>query len=540
MPNNQRKIRLQVYSEIGLKQSLSSGEEAFILRSVSNNNTATKNINIPKAILILGLGDDPKYLETLLNKYHKQNIPIYYIENDDFLKQMSAEYLANIPSYLKRINKEDLEEILQHKTLIIQYQQADTLFPSFWWSIINKIEIYQDNASSFQKTTEKTLFLVSSEKNLLHFELTNAFQNAGFKIIHIEKDCTHLNLKTLIYQHKPSLYFSLNCEGFGTFGEKFFLLRELGVECASWFVDNPWNIITLLKSKFWQELYLFCTDNSLIPDLKKLGTKNITHLPLACDSDIFKAKSENQDSLFKFDKNKDSLKNSFKNHESRLIFVGNSAFPNKVGFFSGLKIPIEIEREAEQFYTNSQGERPDFFWWLKKLNIQLSLNNKNFRLAAFGADNSSALWRMNCINALSLYNPLVYGDSAWKNLLPPSVKVNPPVDYYSQLPTLYKKSMFTLNATSFLLPQGLNQRCFDVWSSGGFLITDYHKGMDIFPSDMVKRISFHKKNEILPLLDSFLENSKLYFELKDEWNALILKEHSYKQRIDCILKQIFD
>lgn len=401
------------------------------------------------------------------------------------------------------------------------------------------------------------IILVSTEHSLLHVELHRAFQQLGYAVSALPPRNNEKSLARLLCDpnlEPPALFLSLNCEGFGALGENFYLLKQAGVPCASWFVDNPWYSLSGLRAPFWKELNLFCTDKSFITPLKACGAAKVEHLPLAVDPQVFFPPAQ-------------------KLPEFPLLFVGRSAFPGKSGFFAGLSVPHDLHSEALSLLE--QGNRPDFNWWSVQLGLtgqpagrkpglqsgnsqyvegvdsclqtmhpapgtpdanQLWLG-KETRLAGLGAENASAAWRTGCLKAALLFKPVIYGDPGWHDLLPAGVQVHEPVDYYHGLPQLYAAARFTLNATSLLLPAGLNQRHFDVWAAGGFLITDATPGLDIFPQELVKAVSFRKSSEI-PQLLMWLNNSSEYLELKKAWREEILARHCYCHRVRQMLESL--
>ena len=324
----------------------------------------------------------------------------------------------------------------------------------------------------------------------------------------------------------PALFLSVNFHGLDKHGDVFAVFRSKGVPVAIWLVDNPWNLLSGLRTDFWKEAHLFVTDPFFISGLKAHGARHVSFLPLATDPALFSPghRSENpQQTRFP------------------VVFVGRSAFPDKNRFFIGQSIPENLEAEANTALAS--GTRPDFSWWLKKLKLD---NNSlwpgsAFRKASLGAEEMSLLWRAECLRQAAAIGLLIYGDAGWTDILPSNgvTKLLGPVDYYTSLARIYACAPFSLNMVSFLLPHGLNQRHFDVWSSGGFCIMDACPGLDIFPPELVAPISFRDPTQIPAIVERFIQAPEEKRTLTALWRKTILAEHTYDVRMQSLLRSLF-
>ena len=158
----------------------------------------------------------------------------------------------------------------------------------------------------------------------------------------------------------------------------------------------------------------------------------------------------------------------------------------------------------------------------------------NVRDSGFRAEQTGTIWRTETLKFAG-NNLTVFGDEGWREFLP-EVDLRKPVDYYTVLPTIYSNSAIVLNMTSPLLPNGLTQRNFDVWAAGGFLLTDKTPGLSIFPDELVQECSFGTPSELPQLCDKFLADPQLRIALSKKWREIILKNHTYQNRICNILK----
>ncbi len=220
------------------------------------------------------------------------------------------------------------------------------------------------------------------------------------------------------------------------------------------------------------------------------------------------------------------------------MFVGRSVFPTRKGFFAGLQPPQEQWDRAQAML--GRGGRPHFHWWSEEVGVpwpQGFWPGKQARLAGLGAEESSRLQRALCLSAGARAWPTtVFGDAAWKELVPQLQDLRPPVDYYGSLPGVYRSAGFSLNVTSLLLPAGLTQRHFDVWAAGGFLLTDATEGLSIFPQELVEPVRFSAPADLPAVLAQLEGKPSLKRDLAIVWRAEILSRHTYAARIAAVLQ----
>lgn len=350
-----------------------------------------------------------------------------------------------------------------------------------------------------------------------------AFEKRGYQVFPID----HENLgrhpgsalpELLANYGVPDLFFSVNFKGLDHFGLGANILREAGAKVAVWMVDNPFNLLPAVKSAYWKDARLFVTDHTFIGPLVTEGAKWVTHLPLAACPELFQAEG----SLLEY------------SHDlvTRLVFVGRSEFPKKKRFFAGLTPNHRILEEAMQML--SRGERPHFHWWQQYIRARLWPGNE-VRHVGVGAEVVGYAWKVRCLAAAGP-EAIIFGDEKWGQIKDITAETRPLLDYYADLPAVYRSAAVSLNVTGMQLPAGLTQRHFDVWCAGGFLITDANPGLQIFPNDLAKAVTYKTPGDIPLLFDRFKEESEEKATLREAWRKHILTDHTYHNRVDTILQ----
>lgn len=495
-----RPERLRVENELGQPRTLAAGEEQFA-RAGSG-----------ESILILGLGPEPGLLADILPSEN-----VSYLECPAFAEQMPRKWEAAIPGQWRKLAPEELSPDFLASCTILVYSPAQRLFPSFWGPVLAGVRLGLDGENAPQALSDE-IWLPARDSDLLTRELEHAFAAHGQKTTRIAPETAIHQLPEMLAQNRPKLYFSVNFRGLDPHGEIFYLLREADVDVVVWCVDNPFHLLSGLKSGFWRELLLCVTDEWFMEPLNSHGANTVMHLPLAGWPELYRNKARPVEH----------------DAEGSVVFVGRSEFPDKRGFFSGLKVPDALLDEA--IARMDKGQRSDFSWWADKFGIDRMWPGREVRRAGYGAEQSGKLWRTACLAQAAEAAPLtIYGDRKWESLVPLARFLRPPIDYYGPLPFVYESALCNLNMTSFLLPSGLTQRHFDVWLAGGLLLTDATPGLSIFPEELVREVNFACPRRIEGLVNKWSGRPEARKQLISDWRSLILAEHTYYRRMERVL-----
>ncbi|HAS87985.1 MAG TPA: hypothetical protein DCS48_01565 [Desulfovibrio sp.] len=487
----QRPERIRIKNESDQLQSLPEGERYF------------QDLGGSGDVLFLGLGPNPN----LTAKLFPQTKILYYLECPKLTAQLPEWY--TVPARFKQINAENAD-LSKFRTIL--YTPGKRISPTFWEPLLSRLTV--NRAGVMRQKRNKTVWIPGDDNSLLVPELCRAFAAEGFSYRVIEPDAMRKELLSLLSTELPEIVLSVNFNGFDNAGETFFMLREAGVKVAVWMVDNPFHILSGIKSTYWRKVPIMVTDHWFIPVLTQHGAQKVGHLPLATDPEIFNTQLRPYPQL-----------------DDRTVFVGRSSFPVKDNFFSGCSFNINEEKAALKAIENQV--KPDFEWWAKRDGLAKFWPGSEVRNSGFRTEQSGLLWRI-----LSLQNAgaklTVFGDKGWEKYLP-ETDLREPVDYFTALAGVYAGAGISLNMTSPLLPYGLTQRNFDVWAAGGFLLSDHTPGLSIFPEALLAHCTFSTPSEIPAKIEYIKSHPQLKKELSKKWHALITKEHTYKNRVRKIL-----
>ncbi len=465
-------------------------------------------------VIFLGLGPEPDKIPEWFDLPDDETF--FYLECPDFVGQVAG-WLDRVPANFQPMKVEDFTVASSARAHVVRYLPAQKAFPSFYGPLTARLAL-EDRA---RPKLSRTVWLPVGDDALLVEELARAFADAGWRVVRIDHEALGKHpgkvLPDFLQEGVPDLFFSINFRGLDHFGLGQAILREAGVKVAVWMVDNPFNLLTGVKTEAWRELNLFVTDHSFIGPLIENGARRVTHLPLAASPSLF------QDG--------GNLPDHARDIQGKLVFVGRSRFPDQEKFFAGEAVPEDAAVLVEEATGTT---RFDYHWWRDRLAIGPLWPGNRSRSVAAGAEFASNLWKHRCLNAAGRIT--IFGDEGWHDLENPDANLRPVVDYYAHLPALYRAAGLVLNVTGMQLPAGLNQRNFDVWCAGGFLLTDTHSGLNIFPDELVESVTYSRPEDIHDLVIRHREETPEKKALRQAWRECILRDHTYANRVETIFK----
>jgi spore maturation protein CgeB len=133
---------------------------------------------------------------------------------------------------------------------------------------------------------------------------------------------------------------------------------------------------------------------------------------------------------------------------------------------------------------------------------------------------------------------MVFGDAGWGIDLPIG-RVSGAVGYYKNLSETYQQTKISVDINRIVVRDGFTQRVFDCLAAGGFVITSYKKVVEEFfktsgPGQEI--VMFSNEKELRDKIDYFLAHDGERKEIAARGREQILAEHTYKNRVDEIIK----
>ncbi|MHC1700964.1 MAG: glycosyltransferase [Humidesulfovibrio sp.] len=512
-PGQTRPVRAGILDELGLAKSLSAAPGDFRTLCGPDGSKTSPDT------LFLGLGPEPERLPELFPDLGA----VRYAECPELAAQLGDGWRGRIPAAFAKAKAEDITALARSGARIVLYTPGPRVFPGFWGPLLARLQVALFAVAPAPR--RRLAWLPGNEAGLLRIELREALETLGWTV-RLTGDAGLEDCRALLAGGEcPELFLSVNFSGLDPLGEACHLLQAAGARVAVWCVDNPLHLLSGLKSRFWTALPLFVTDGWFVDALRKLGAAQVFPLPLA-------ARARDLDSPAR------TPSPAWAELSERLVFAGRSAFPGRAGFFAGCALPDTIWPEAQAMLE--RGRRPDFGWWLERLRIDRLWPGAEVRRAGFCAEETGRAWRTLCLRRAQSDLGLltVFGDAGWRELLPETADLRGVVDYYTALPDIAASAGCCLGLTSPLLPRGLSQRHFDTWAWGGLLLSDATPGLDIFPAELTREITFRAPQDLAPRIRALTGSPALAADLKAAWRAELSRAHTYGHRLAEVLERL--
>lgn len=276
--------------------------------------------------------------------------------------------------------------------------------------------------------------------------------------------------------------------------------QHRGIRYISWVYDSPMHIrnIEVMKNSC-NEIYMF--DWGQVQEYKKLGV-NMEHLPLAVDSEIFNLPMNDE---------------IIKKYSAQISLVGKMYTTDYPKYTSPLS--TETKKLLNDMISSQRDVYNDCF--IPELLTDELLQKINAGYAKAGLDfyieKRELEYMMLCETTsrertvnLSLLSK--HFDTHLYTTEKPGIdnlKVHGPVDYYKQMPYIFKLSDINLNISLKSIRTGIPLRCVDVLGCGGFLLSNYQeelvqylevgKDCEVYGSfeEMYEKAAFYTKHEEL-------------------------------------------
>jgi len=126
----------------------------------------------------------------------------------------------------------------------------------------------------------------------------------------------------------------------------------------------------------------------------------------------------------------------------------------------------------------------------------------------------------------------IYGSSDRNN---PKAIFHEKVPYGEELAAVYREYAININISSLQLETALNNRPFDVFAAGGFVLNDYRKDLEIVFPDHWEKITYRNIEDLQQKCEYYLAHEKERKELSDELGNIVRSSHTYRHRAKHIL-----
>lgn len=323
--------------------------------------------------------------------------------------------------------------------------------------------------------------------------------------------------------------------------------ERTGVKYVSWTCDNP--LISMYhESVFHACNYIFTFDKTNYLEFRGMGVKHIWYLPLAVDT-------ERMDALLGAPE-KPERRNATQDPEMRkyrgdVAFVGSlyernsyDKIKNRLpeylrGYFDAVmeaQLNISGANIVEPMLTTNILEQLQEYFQLEKSEGSFSDLGLIFQTTVLGFKIAEIERRRALIELSKHYKVNVYSNSDVSDLL--RIQYCGSVDYWSEMPKVFRMSKINLNFTIPNIKSGIPLRIWDVLGCGGFLLTNYQAEIPYYFKEGEDLVCFDSLEDLCEKVGYYLEHEEERKRIA--WNGYrkVREKHSYIERIHTILDTV--
>lgn len=312
--------------------------------------------------------------------------------------------------------------------------------------------------------------------------------------------------------------------------------QRSGVKYVSWTCDNP--LISMYHESVYNDCnYIFTFDKTNYLEFKGMGVKHIWYLPLAVDVDRLDVIMEQADDLAKYRGDVAFVgslyeRNSYDKLKNRL--------PEYLrGYFDAVmeaQLNISGANIVESMLTADILERLQEYFKLEKSEGSFSDLGLIFQTTVLGFKIAEIERRRALIELSKFYKVNVYSNSDVSDLL--RVQYCGSVDYWSEMPKVFRASRINLNFTIPNIKSGIPLRIWDVLGAGGFLLTNYQAEIPYYFEEGRDLVCFDGINDLREKVGYYLTHEEERQTIALNGYRTVKEKHNYIERIRAILAQV--
>ncbi len=332
-------------------------------------------------------------------------------------------------------------------------------------------------------------------------------------------------LSSVLHRDVPDIVFSL-----GYFPVISKVCQKEGVRYIAWDYDCPDILLyshTVANS--CNTVYVF--DRELCLEFRKNGINTVRYLPMAADIERLDSIKGGAEPIFDL-----SFVGSLYTEEYHNLPVDWTVLPDQAkGYLDALgaaqrKVqgynfiqevlgPVMIDLyKAYPMDPNEDGfETREWFYAQYIVNRRITALERTDLLAAAARHYTVDLFTVD------------------QNVTVPGVRNHGPVDYYNEMPLVFKQSRINLNISLRSIKSGIPLRAFDIMGSGGFLLSNYQADfMEHFiPGEDF--VYYDSREDLLCKVDYYLNHEDERNIIAESGHDKVAAEHTYRHRVRAML-----
>mgnify|MGYP002852692698 CR=1 FL=1 len=370
-------------------------------------------------------------------------------------------------------------------------------------------------------------------------DIKYTFERMGYEVEEVYQDLLNYDVDEEFAQKLRGIIKGANYEFMFTVNY-FPLISNVCEECGllyvCWSCDNP--LISLYhKSVFNDVNRIFLFDLTNVREFQGMGADHIYHLPLAVNVDRLDYLFANTTDFDKY-KNKVCFVGSLyeKNSYDKMEFT----LPDYLrGYFEAT---MEAQKELQGINIIDRMLTPEIlmelqqYFELEKSEDSLSDLNLIFSVTTLGFKIAEKQRRSILIELSKHYDTSIYTSSDTKDLL--KVNYRGSVDYWGEMPLVFRESDINLNITIPNIKSGVPLRVYDILGAGGFCISNFQAELPMQFENEKHLVWYYNNEDLYDKVDYYLRHDTERERIAAAGRELVRATCSYEQRLQQIIETI--
>lgn len=298
---------------------------------------------------------------------------------------------------------------------------------------------------------------------------------------------------------------------------------------VAWTCDNP--LISMYhKAVFEPCNYFFTFDKTNFLEFKGMGVEHIYYLPLAVNTRRLDYLFENCSDAYlyandiafvgslyernSYDRLKPTLPGYLQGYFDAAVWAQQCV---SGGNILEEMLTVDVLEELQQYFKLEKSE--DSF---SDLGLIFSTTVLGFKTAA--------MQRQRALVELSKkYSVAIYSNSNTENLT--RVRYGGSLDYWSEMPKVFRETKINLNFTIPNIKSGLPLRIWDVLGCGGFLLTNFQAEIPYYFKNKEDLVCFESVEELVELAGYYLAHEEERKRIAKSGYEKVKQHHTWETRI---------
>ncbi|WP_026650970.1 CgeB family protein [Butyrivibrio proteoclasticus] len=311
--------------------------------------------------------------------------------------------------------------------------------------------------------------------------------------------------------------------------------NKMGIKYVSWVYDNP--AVRLYSYTLINPCnYVFLFDSQQYEVFASQGIKTVHYLPLAAATTRYDKITITEEARNKWGGQVSFVGSMYSDEHSYYDQIEDKLSDYAKGYLRGLMttqmeidglniIEKSLSGPVMKEMVDALGLKPSFdgVETFEYLYANYVINRKITAI-----ERSEILAMIGQRHPVNLY-------TGEKNYESQGVNVRGKVDYYNEMPYVFKCSDINLNITLRSIQRGIPLRAMDVLGCGGFLLTNYQEDMTQFFTPGEDFVFYESRADLMDKIDYYLEHDDERRAIAEHGHDKVRAGHTYEQRVREIL-----